>query len=61
MIAFVWATVMECTRGSLTKLLFIKAVTTPIFDNPNQIATYSGRFSITNDIVSPFLKPSFLK
>lgn len=37
--------------------VLISETMTPIFDNPSQVATNSGRFSMNNPTTSPFLKP----
>lgn len=52
---------MECFNGSLVRLVFIKAVITPILERPSHIQTYSGRDSSNKAIASPRLKPSSLK
>ena len=47
-----------CINACSLWLWLIKAVTTPILARPSHVATYSGRFSISRAIVSPFLNPT---
>jgi hypothetical protein len=48
--------VIECTSGSFLKFVFIRAVITPIFDNPSHVGAYSILFSINNAQTSPTLR-----
>lgn len=48
----------QCASEVWRKFVLIKAVTTPIFDNPNHVQTNSGLLSIIRATASPFRRPA---